>query len=416
MDNKESVSGEKLLVCVSPSSSSAKLISSAKRLADSLNAKWYAVYVEGPNALSLPEKERNRVADHLRLAEQLGAETFLLTGRNIAEELVNLARSHNITKIIAGKPRRSLWKSIFLRSPLDQLLRLSGEIDVYVISGKSEAQIETSYIIRPKKINLSDYGAGIFFLVIANILCFIMYPYFHLSNLVMVYLLGVMLTAISCGRGPAILISCLSALSFDFFLTPPRFSFVMEEAQDIVTFIVMLLVAMVISHLASSMRQQANVAYLQERQAAAMHGLSRQLASIRGMENILKIAVQYLSEVFDSKVVVLLPDEKGHLHIAAGDLASVFEKDIIKEMKNARSAFDMGKMVGRGAETNTTTEILYTPLQAVSTTLGVIALRPGEPERFMLKEQLHLLESLAKQIALSLEVEHLTGSGTALRG
>ncbi|MCX5832371.1 MAG: DUF4118 domain-containing protein [Deltaproteobacteria bacterium] len=413
MDNKEFELGEKLLVCVTPGLSSTKLISSTKRLADSLRAKWYAVYVEEPNVLNSPEGERNSAVDHLRLAEQLGAETFLLTGRNIAEELVNLAKSRSITKIVAGKPRRSLWKSIFLRSPLDQLLRLSGEIDVYVISGKSGEQTETSYVVRPPKIHISDYGAGILFFIIANILCFIMYPYFHLSNLIMVYLLGVMLTAVSCGRGPAILISCLSVLSFDFFFIPPRFSFTVEEAQDVVTFIVMLLVAMVISHLASNMRQQANVAHVQERQAAAMHGLSRQLASIRGIENILKITIQYISEVFDSKVAVLLPDKNGNLHIAAGDAASVFERDILKEMKNARSAFDIGKIIGRGAEASSNTDMLYAPLQAVSTTLGVIALRPAEPERFMLQGQLHLLESLAKQVALSLEVERLTGSGLA---
>jgi two-component system, OmpR family, sensor histidine kinase KdpD len=399
------------LVCLSPSLSSAKLISSAKRMAASLNAKWYAVYVEEPNVLNLPEAERNRAVDHLRLAEQLGAETVLLSGRNIAEELINFARQRHITKIVAGKPRRSIWKSIFLRSPLDQLLRISGEIDVYVITGEREELTEASYVVRPKKVHLSDYETGILFLILANVICFMLYPHFHLSNLIMVYLLGVMLTATSCGRGPAVLISCLSVLSFDFFFIPPRFSFTVEDAQDIVTFMVMLLVALVISQLASRMRQQAGVAHLQERQAAAMHGLSRQLASTRGVGNILKVAIQYISEVFDCQVLVMLPDEKGKLHIASGDLGSVFEKDIIKEMNNARSAFNTGKMVGWGAEASPKTGILFTPLQAVNVTLGVIALRPGEPERFMLQEQLHLLESLVKQVALALEVERLTGIG-----
>ena len=113
-----------------------------------------------------------------------------------------------------------------------------------------------------------------------------MFPYFHLSNLIMIYLLGVMITAASCGRGPAILCSFLSVLGFDFFFVPPRYSFTVEEAQYIVTFIVMFLVALVISHLADRLRQQAQVARYQERQATAMHGLSRQLAGTRGMEKI----------------------------------------------------------------------------------------------------------------------------------
>ena len=243
------------------------------------------------------------------------------------------------------------------------------------------------------------------YLILATAICFLMYPYFHLSNLIMVYLLGVMLTATGCGQGPAILMSLLSVLAFDFFFVPPRFSFTVEEAQYIVTFMVMFLVALVISHLAAGMRQQTAVARLQERQAAAMHGLSRQLASTRGVEKILQVAVQYISEIFDGEVLALLPDEKGKLNVAAGDLSSVVHKDIAKEMDVARSAYDSGQMAGWGTQTSPTTENLYVPLRKADTILGILALRPRDPERFLLGEQLSLMESLGKQVALALEVE-----------
>lgn len=401
---------ERLLVCVGPSASSANLINSAKKMAASLNAKWFAVYVETPRMLMLPEAERNRATDNLRLAEQLGAETFTLAGRNIAEEIIDFARQRNITKIIAGKPKRSFWKRILLRSPVDQLVRIGGEIDVYIITGESGEHREPTYVIRPKKIPLSDYGTGLMLFLLANGLCFLMYPYFHLSNLIMVYLLGVMLTATYCGLGPAILISLLSVLAFDFFFVPPRFSFTVEDAQYIVTFIVMFLVAVVISHLATLMRRQAGVARLQERQVAAMHGLSRKLASTRGMEKILGVAVQYISEIFDCQVLALQSDENGKLNVTAGDLSSVLSKDIIKEINIARLAYDTGQMTGWGTKTSPATEILYVPLQVVNSTLGVLALRPTDPERFLLPEQLNLLESLTKQVALALEVELLAGS------
>jgi len=400
---------EKLLVCVGPSAFSANLINSAKKMAASLNAKWFAVYVETPKMLILPEAERNRAADNLRLAEQLGAETFTVTGRDIAEELIEFARQQNITKIVAGKPRRSLWKSILLRSPVDQLLRIVGEIDVYVIAGEPGEQRAPTYVIRPKRIPFSDYGTALLVFILANGLCFLIFPYFHLSNLIMVYLLGVMLTAMWCGRGPAILISLLSVLAFDFFFVPPRFSFTVGEGQYIVTFIIMLLVAFVISHLSAMMRRQAEVARSQERQVAAMHGLSRQLAGTRGMEKILEVAVQYISEIFDCQVMVLQPDESGKFNVTAGDLSSVLSKDIIKEIHIARLAYDTGQMAGWGTQTSPVTEILYVPLQVANATLGVLALRPNVPERFLLPEQLNLLESLTKQVALALEVELLTG-------
>jgi len=224
----------------------------------------------------------------------------------------------------------------------------------------------------------------------------------------MVYLLGVVLTATGCGRGPAILVSLLSVLAFDFFFVPPRFTFTVEEAQYIVTFAVMLVVSLVISYLTTGMRQQAEIARLQERQATAMHGLSRELANTRGADKILHAAVQYISGIFDAHVVVLLPEGKDKLKVGAGNFSSVFHKDIVKEFKVARSAYKTGLMAGWGIQGSPRAEILYVPLQAGNATVGVLAVRPQDPERLLIAEQLRLMESLAKQVALALEVERLT--------
>jgi two-component system sensor histidine kinase KdpD len=379
-------------------------------MADNLQAEWFAVYVESPKMLRLPETEHNRIAQNLRLAEELGGETITLRGRSIAEEIVNFARQRNVSEIVSGKPVRSQWKDIFSKSPVDELVRMSEDIDIHVITGEPGEKRASTYLIHPKHIPLSDYGAGLLYFILATALCFLMYPYFHLSNLIMVYLLGVMITAMECGRGPAILNSLLSVLAFDFFFVPPRFSFAVEEAQYIVTFAVMFLVAVVISHLTNLIRQQAEATRLQERQTAAMHGLSRQLASVRGVEKILQVAVQHFSEIFKGQALVLLPGEKGKLKVAAGDVSSVFEKDLVKKLDVARSAYDAGQMAGWGTKTSPKTDILYVPLQAADDTLGVLALRPQDPKRFLLPEQLYLLESLTKQVALALEVERLVGN------
>ena len=349
----------------------------------------------------------------LAVGRGTGGETLTIRGRNIAEEIVKFARQQNIGKIVCGKPIRSRWKDIFYKSPVDELVRRSGDLDIYVITGEPGEQRESTYLIHPKQIPLSDYGAGLLYYILATALCLLMYPHFHLSNLIMVYLLGVMITAMECGRGPAILNSLLSVLSFDFFFVPPRFSFAVEEAQYLVTFAVMFLVAVVISHLTNLIRQQAEATRLQERQTAAMHGLSRQLASVRGVEKILQVAVQHFSEIFKGQVVVLLPEEKGKLKVAAGDLSSVFQKDLVKELDFARSAYDEGQMVGWGTKTSPKTDILYVPLQAAHNTLGILALRPQDPKHFLLPEQLYLLESLTKQVALALEVERLVGNEIA---
>ena len=258
-----------------------------------------------------------------------------------------------------------------------------------------------------------DYGSAMLFFILANALCFAMYPYFHLSNLIMLYLLGVVVTAAECGRGPAILVSFLSVLAFDVFFVPPRWSLTVEDSQYVVTFAVMLIIALVISHLTSRLRQQAAIAQAQERVASALHGLSCQLASARGTEGILQAAVPCIAEIFDCRLVAMLPDEKDRLQVAAGDASTVFEKDVAGEMQAARAAYETGRLGGLGPHPVAPGQILYAPLQAANTRLGVLAVRPNDPERFRLGEQVQLLESLTKQVALALEVERLTVGGTA---
>ena len=402
---------ERVLVCVGPSPASADLIRAAQKLAAGRQAEWFAVYVEDPRMLRLPEAERHRAVYNLRLAEQLGAETVTLRGRDIAEEIINFARQRQINQIITGKPGRRRWPALLRGSPVDELVRRSGDIEVRIIAGQPAEAKEAPVLIQPKRSRWGGYELGFGYFIVATALAFLMYPYFDLANLIMVYLLEVLVTAIHCGRGPAILNSLLSVLAFDFCFVPPRWSFTVEEAKYIVTFAVMFLVAVVIGHLASVIRRQAEAARMQERQTAAMHALSQHLAGTRGVEKILQVAVKHISQIFECRAVALLPDDKGKLRTAAGDLDGVFQRDILKELGVAQWTYETGQMAGWGTQKFPDSPILYVPLPAAQAAIGVLALRPRDPEaeNWLLPEQLRLrlLESLAKQVALALEVERL---------
>jgi two-component system sensor histidine kinase KdpD len=401
---------ERLLVCIGPSPSSANLVRVAQKMAAELKAEWFAVYVEDPRMLRLPETERSRAIYNLRLAEQLGAEVITLRGRSIAAEIIRFARQRHITRILAGKPRQPRWQAIFRGSPVDKLVRLSGDVDVEVIAAEVSEQPASRLFVQPKGTRRPEYELGMLFFILATALAFLMYPYFELSNLIMVFLVAVMVTAIHCGRGPAILVSALSVLAFDFFFVPPRFTFDVAETHYIFTFAVMFLVALVISHLTSLVRRQAEAARLQERQTAAMHSFSRELATTRGGEHIIKVAVKHISEIFACQAAVLLPDETGQVRLAPED-AALIDKDILKELGIAQWAYENGQVTGRGTQNLPESQMLYVPLQAADAVLGILALRPRDPESeyWLLPEQLrlHLLESLAKQMALALQVEHL---------
>jgi two-component system sensor histidine kinase KdpD len=112
----------------------------------------------------------------------------------------------------------------------------------------------------------------------------------------------------------------------------------------------------------------------------------------------------------------MLLDEQRKLEVAAGDVSSVMERDVVNQMNLARSAYDSGRMTGWGTGSSPATQVLYVPLRAAHLTAGVLALRPKDPGRFLLKEQVELLESLAKQVALALEVELVSSRRTSYRG
>jgi len=130
---------ERLLVCVSAGPSSERLIRSARRLADELSAPWYALHFESATHPDLRAANREAMTAHLQLAESLGAETVTVTGDRLADAVLDFAKQHNVTKIVIGSPVRSRWRDLLRVSLVEDLVRLSGDIDVHVISEAAAA-------------------------------------------------------------------------------------------------------------------------------------------------------------------------------------------------------------------------------------------------------------------------------------
>jgi len=129
---------ERILVAVSPSPASSKIVRAAKRMAAGLHAELLAAYVETPRTARLSARDQDRVTETLRLAESLGASTTSLSADNAATELVSFARARNVSKIVVGKTWRPLWREMLFGSFVGNLIRSSGDIDVYVIRGDSD--------------------------------------------------------------------------------------------------------------------------------------------------------------------------------------------------------------------------------------------------------------------------------------
>jgi len=392
---------ERVLVCVSPSPLSARLVRAAKRLSAGVKADWIAAYVETPRSASLSQPDRDRVAQTLRLAQQLGAQTLTLSGPNVAEELVNYASSRNVTKIVIGKPQRSRWLDLIRGSVVDDLIRTSGAIDVYVIRGDAEEPAAPAPPRARPPIAWPDYGIAAAAVGAATAVCWPMHSHFELANLIMVYLLAVVAVATRLGRGPAMLASVLSVAAFDFFFVPPQWTFAVSDSQYLVTFAVMLVVAIVISTLTNRVREQAELARHRERRTAALLTLSRELAATRELDRLLDACARQISELFDSQVVILMPTDDRRVSVRARR-ATTYEVDE-KESGVALWAFDHDQAAGLGTGTLPAARALYLPLIGSRGTVGVLGVCPANPNALGGPDQLRLLEAFANQSALAIE-------------
>ena len=393
---------ERIVVCIGPNPRSIRLIRAAKRMADRLHTDWIAVNVEAPSKVRLSENDLKQLAEHMRLAESLGAETVTLFGHRVSEEILNYARNRNVSRIIIGKPTHPRWKDRLFGSTLDDVVRGSGDIDVHVITGDTAEPVSRPAApVAPSRWNQKDWFLSIASVAVCTGIAALMSPYFALVDLAMVYLLGVVFTASRTGRGPTLVATLLSVAAIDFFFIPPYYTFAVRDVKYLITFVVMFVVAFVISRLTLRVREQADAARLRERRTAALYNLSRELVHERGTDRLSAISIRHIQDLLSSPVVILVPDERNKLVTTVAGLDS-FPLDQ-KELGVAQWTFDHRERAGLGTDTLPGAKALYLPLIGSSRTVGVMGILPGSSKAPFDPEQIHVLEGFANQTAMALE-------------
>jgi two-component system, OmpR family, sensor histidine kinase KdpD len=405
---------DRFMIAVAPDDQAEQLVRFGKRFADALDAEWLVVTVETPALLKLGERARNRRVKVLRLAESLGAQTVTLDGSSAAATLTEYARLRAITRIVVGEPRRRGWRALLRASTTTKLVRQGQGLDVSVIARRESAPPqERQERAGPRPVNWRRYAAAALISLLCTGVAALMFPYFELTNLVMVYLLGATIAALRLGRGPASLTSMVNVAAFDFFFVAPRFTFAVGDLQYVVTFAVMLIVALIIANLVASVRAQTRVAGARERRTALLYEMSRELAATRQLDNIASVAVKHVAETFAGLAVVLIPDAAGRLHHPRGTPTPVALRGA--DLSVAQWVLDHGRSAGRGTDTLPAAAAQYQPLRGSNRTLGVLAVKPTQQRRLLLPEQQHLLETFAGQIGLAIERASLAEEAEAAR-
>jgi two-component system, OmpR family, sensor histidine kinase KdpD len=391
--------GDRILVCISSHPMGERLIRSGRRLADELNAEWYVLFVETPQHLSMPLENQVRVQHFLTLAEEMGAKVTSISGESVAEAVINFSHEHNITKIIAGKPFRPRIFELIRGSVIDQIIRGSGSIDVYVVSGEAEISKKVSRTFSLPHRPLWRYGLSLILVALVTLFGLPLKTLLDPTNLVMVYLLAVVIAAIYLGRGPAILASFFSVLAFDFFFINPTFSFTVNDTQYLLTFLGLLVVGLIISSSAALLRDQVDAMRRKDRQTQSLFILSRELTAAYSLDQVLDISIRTSTSLLNRQIIILLP-QSGKLEIRSASQGFVIDEN---EMAVAEWSYKYGQVAGHGTDTLPAASIRFVPLLAANGPVGVIGIKSNNTEGLLTNDQRMQLEGLANLTALAIE-------------
>jgi two-component system, OmpR family, sensor histidine kinase KdpD len=401
-DDAPWLTSERLLVCVGPSPNSARIVRATKRLATSLGADWLAVAVNTGGEGRASEAIQEQTADNLRLAEQLGAETHTFIGTNIADTLLEFARSRNVSKIVVGKTAIARWKRWLFGTINDELVERAGGIDVFMVSGEGEAPTPTRYRERSRGTRWQEYVLAMSAVAVCGLLSSIAHSMrLAEANIVMIFLAGVVLVSAQLGRGPAIAAAITSVLVFDFCFVTPYLTFAVSDTQYLITFAVMLGVGLVISELTSRVKAQLRASQQQERRTGELYRMTRQLSELSGSEFLLRTAGKQLGEIFDAEIAMFLHEPGDALALRLGENTSIAQHPINAIV--AQWVTTNGKVAGAGTDTLPNATALFVPLIGSQHTVGALGILPKDANRFLDPEQHRLLETCASLIALSIE-------------
>ena len=402
--------GERILVCVSEDPRSPGLVRYAKRLADRLRAPWTALCIETRRSLQLTEKERDRIAEAMRLAERLDGEAITVpsASRRIADDVIAFAQANNVTHIVIGKSQRSRWFEILHGSVVHDLVRRAGNISVHVIAGDELAsEPSTAKAVTPAAPRPFDplpYFVAVLAVAAALGISMLVQPKFGLENVDLIFLTAIIGIAVRYGLWPSLFATVLASLSYNFFFLPPIYTFTITDPTNIAAFLAFMLLSILVSNLAA--RGQAQVATTRERvrSVESLYAFSRKLASAGTLDDVLWATAHQIASMLKVRVVLLLPED-GTIAVKAG----YPPEDTIEEadLAAAKWTWENNHIAGRDSDTLPGAKWLFLPMRTGRGAVGVLGITKDGSGPLLRPEHKRLLDALTDQGALAIERVHL---------
>lgn len=398
--------GERILVLVGGDAMAADLVRTGRRLSDiMMDAPWTVAHVDRPSASAADAARAARLADALKLAEQLGGRTVVLSGDDVVRTVLDHAHRNNVTQIVLGKGRDSRLSELFGRSLAAELLRSSRGAAIHIVTDRPGEPVASPAPRRtPRLGDWPGYVIGAAFVAVATGLALLLDQSFERVDLGVVYLSAVLAAGVLYGLRPALAAATAAFLIYNFLFLQPRYSFAIGSPTDILTLLVFWAVALVTGYLAGRVKEQARRAQRRASAVSALLAASQTLTDADGLAATAKALAEQTAAAAGAKAVVLLPEGDD---IALAASAPETETLAADAMAAARWAWEHGEPTGHGTGTLPQTRWTFRPLQGVRGRAGVAgveaeALAPGSDEE-------RLAIALLDQGAVALERARLAG-------
>lgn len=374
---KAARAGDHILICLSSAPSNAKVIRTAARMAEAFHSGFTALFVQTPETKELSGENIKRLRSNLRLAEQLGAQIATVYGADPAEQIAEYARVSGITKIVMGRVNHRQHPWIGQKSLADRLIERT-DLDVYIIPDRQPLYKKPLGKLRKSRVRFSwrDAVATLLCLAISTAVGFAFdWAGFSESNIITIYILGVLVTAVSTsGHLYGAANSLLSVLAFNFFFTEPRFTLQADGPSYPVTFLIMLSSSIIASSLASRVKEQARMAAEKSYYTELLLGSSQKLQTIRTEWDCLRLTAEQLSRMFDRPVIYALNDADKELdfRIEPADEHTLLEKLSTEEIGVAKWVQKNNKHAGATTNTLPDSKWLFLSVRGTRGVMGIV--------------------------------------------
>jgi len=393
---------ERLMVAVSHSPYSERVIRATRRLAYNLEAPWIAVHVD--TGIQLNDADQAQLTKNISLARELKAEIITTTGTDLPSAIRRIARQKNVTQVVVGRPTKRLIRDIVEGGTLlDRLVRESFEIDVHVIRQDGVPNYKPPLIAKIEHFSSPmTYWNGFWFLFGISLVGGLIEPLIGYRAVGFIFLMGVLGVGLLSTIGPTVFVALSSAVIWDYFFIPPRFTFVIREPADIILILIYLLAALVTGYLTSRIRSHERILREREDRTNALFEVSQDIANSRNKDEFLSKINTRIGRLLDGECGVILVSQEGKL--LTNKIKHYSPQPVLSEKENAVAiwAFESGKMAGWSTETLSESNALYIPLKAPDQTVGVLVYRPRTKRKLNLDQE-NILYSIANQLAVSLE-------------